>query len=176
MVNFGIISVIMCNTMWPSNLKSKDIDHIAMNIFWKDVFRARSEFTNYEIKTKNDILDQPLWLNSNVKNNNLVLYNHDATNAELCKIKDIISEQGGFYSYNVIRNKYGNILTLTEYYSLCNVIPIELKRILRVDVAPGSVRQDSLQNKLMTEKVSSVVHNALTLDSYVSEHKRKKWK
>ena len=75
--------------------------------------------------SKRDVLEQPIWLNSNIKKDDNVLIHNDAVHAGITHLKHIINENGEFYNYADLRQKAGNEIEFLEYYSICNCICIE---------------------------------------------------
>jgi hypothetical protein len=82
-----------------------------------------------------DILSQPLWLNSEIKiGGKPVLYQHWA-NADVFFINDLLKNEGGFLSLEQFPNKYGIISNFLEYLynGLLKAIPMKFKEVIAVN-------------------------------------------
>ena len=78
-------------------------------------------------------------------------------------------------SYAQIINEYGNVLTFTEYYGICNSVNPVWKRILREDGPLGTVGPNPLQTILQIDNVFRVVYDYLIDFRYATEDKKDKW-
>ena len=82
-----------------------------------------------------EILSQPLWLNSEIKiGGKPVLYQHWAK-ADVFFINDLLKNEGGFLSLEQFPNKYGIISNFLEYLynGLLKAIPMKFKEVIAVN-------------------------------------------
>ena len=82
-------------------------------------------------------LDQTILLNSNIKVNNQVIFIKELQNKNIMYIRNLINEQGAFYSYDDFQAKYITRLTFIHYYGIINAIPATLKNALSVNMNPS---------------------------------------
>ena len=90
------------NYIWTENLCKKDIALYFHKSFWKDVASCWFSFTFVKPTTRVSILEQKLWLNLCVKLDDMCLFNKQAIEHGLTLVKQIISEDGIFLSYEAI--------------------------------------------------------------------------
>ena len=102
---------------------------------------------------KAQVYNQPLWLNSLIRVNDIPITNG-------LKVKQIINEDGKFKNYADIRRDMCDTSKI-EYYTLCNSIPMPWRRILRMDYGEGQLRDNRLDNVLTCKNASQMVYSEL---------------
>ena len=103
---------------------------------------------------------QPLWLNTNIKANNDLLYNSNAIDIGFTLIAHTMDENGKFHSYAEIRQKSNNTVTYMQYYSTIDAIKIEWKRIMRHDTSMGEPRTNYVHEILSKRNINSLVYGS----------------
>ena len=81
--------------------------------------------------------DQTILLNSNIKVNNQVIFIKELQNKNILYIRNLVNEQGAFYSYEDFQAKYNTRLTFIHYYGMINAIPATFKNALSVNMTPS---------------------------------------
>ena len=101
------------------------------------------------------VLDQPIWFNSNSKINNQVCINNRAYAAGFVKLGHIIDENGVPVSFNTVTIESQGTVNFVEYYTIFEAIDISWKRMLRNDVQISIGYSNRLEDILSCEKVQS---------------------
>ena len=129
----SLISPFDLSIVFSSNFKIHDIPIIFPKLtsqFWFQVFEAWSECTYHNPKSKREILDESLWLNSHIRIDRVPVYWPNLISKNVLKIKDLLNDNLQFYSYNDFINKYDLRCNLVSYYGLVAAIPNSWKRLL----------------------------------------------
>ena len=101
-------------------------------------FLARCHFTlckycNNPSTAAEEILSQPLWLNSEIKiGGKPVLYLHWAK-TDVFFINDLLKNEGEFLSLEQFQNNYGIISNYLEYNGLLKAIPMKFNEVIAVN-------------------------------------------
>jgi len=74
--------------------------------FYKDIHSIYMKHFKKEPNNINEILNQSLWLNNNIKMNNTYIYHKHWGGKNINKIRDLIDEYGCFLNHNQIYDKY----------------------------------------------------------------------
>ena len=72
--------------VWSGNLNRKDVKLYVANCFWRDVLNTWSDYMFCKPVNKGTILNQPIWLNTNVRLDDKPLFNKRAMECGLVKI------------------------------------------------------------------------------------------
>jgi hypothetical protein len=93
------------------------------NPFWKDVLHAWNLYcTRTAIKTVEDIINEPLWFNSNFNNSDICIF-HWARHGIL-SIKDILDlNTGSFLDFQVVKERFEIAGTYLDYERVTRNIP-----------------------------------------------------
>ena len=134
--------------------------------FWYQVFESWSEYTYHNPKSKREILDECLWLNSHIRIDRLPVYWSNFIAKNVLKIKDLLNDNGQFYSHNDFVNKYDLRCNLVSYYGLIAAIPNLWKRLLYDNhdlVIPNDtvINQPSWHMINSTKKPSQIAYKIL---------------
>lgn len=106
---------------------------LVQNPFWKDVLLSWANFCKkLKIETINSILYSPLWFNTNFINGKN-LYINDWYNKGVRNINDILDENGNFYDFDILKERYGIRGTFLNYETLIHKIPNEWKTQIEVN-------------------------------------------
>ena len=155
-LNTGIRNSIF----WECNLAEEDVKFFkCRNKFWNDVLKAWARF-NYECPVKQeDIYDQILWYNSNIKINNRLVFYGKAFDKGLLYVRDLY-EKCSVMSYEQFCTKYGNVLNLMEYNSLLDALPTAWRK-LSSEEEDHEIKDSYFQELLESKKVVSVIYARL---------------
>ena len=88
------------------------------NPFWIDIITCWSDFCNkFIIETAQDILDSPVWHNQKLINGGN-LYISDWYKKGIRYVSDLIDENGNFYDFVTLKNRYELKGTFLDYQSV----------------------------------------------------------
>lgn len=97
------------------------------NPFWKDTLEAwRDYIKSFKVDALHEILQSPIWYNSNISNNRIVFFK-DWYNKGLRSIIDLLKDDGSFYQFDELKLKYNIRGTFLDLFALTNTIPNEWK-------------------------------------------------
>ena len=114
------------------NLCKKDMPNIGGSI-WVDVWRSWCQFRYQDcIKLKDvdidNLVNQPIWLNTNIRNAKGVLFNSTLYGKGLLYLKDLINvETSEWYSINQLVEKYDHVKFL-DFCDIMKAIPTSWKK------------------------------------------------
>ena len=112
------------------NLSRKDICYILPNldctIFWHDVVRTWVSMSHEKPNSKDEILKESLWWNSNIKIGNKPIFWQRCYDSDIRFIRDIWNEdKKEFYSLEEINQKYGPDINFIQYHGIKQAISKE---------------------------------------------------
>ena len=116
------------------NLNSKDAKKLTKYSFFQDIITSWTSINyNYPPLNANELEDQIIWYNSNVKTNNECMYNAKLKQAQIVSVKQFynsITKQ--WLSFTEFTTKYGNIrgYDFIQHYTIINAFPKEWLRIM----------------------------------------------
>lgn len=91
-----------------------------VNLFWCDVFNAYEAFGRKTIVTHlDDIVIEPLFCNANIQVGNKTIFYHKWIEKNVCKIGDLLTENGRFLSFVQFANKYDITTHFFAIFRLC---------------------------------------------------------
>ena len=127
-INSGIKNALF----WECNFNIADCKQFNIqNPFWKSVVDAWSEFNYRDPQTQNEIQNQVIWYNSNIKiGDKMVLY-QAWFNQGIYYIKDLMI-QNRMYTFKELREIFGSCIQEMQYNSLISAIPIKWKKEILV--------------------------------------------
>ena len=161
---------------WSANLNEKDITKLVKDCFWLDVAIGWSELTYHEPCNKKQILQQPIWLNSNIKDKcENVLYNAQAIELNVTLISHVVKEDGNMISYTQLWNLCDGAINIVDYFVVCESINMRWKRILRSDIDEGLPRSFWINEILGSEHISSKIYRHLIIKENITNNKKNKW-
>ena len=134
-------------------LKSEEIG----NPFLKDTLQSLKIFCKTVlIETVEDMLCSPNWFNSKF-NQGQNLFIKEWYDKRIRNIVDLLDNEGNFYQYNDLKNKYNINGTFLDYYSILRKMPIEWKTKI-------------LENSLLCQHLKNNVEQ----NCYVSNQRQKR--
>ena len=142
------------------NLNNKDIIGMVCNGFWLDVALAWCEYNYITPTSKEQVLNVPIWLNSQIKNNENILFNAKAIDNGVQYIRNIVNDSE-FMSFAQIQVNTGGAISITDYYAILQAIDVSYKRIIRNDIAVGQTYTNRLNELIHTQNVTSLVYDKL---------------
>ena len=87
------------------------------NIFWKNVLSSLADFMRIiPMDSKDDILNEPLWLNSKIKIGNESIFYKDWSLKGIHIVQDLFNDYGDPLNFECFRNKYGLNIPFTSYF------------------------------------------------------------
>ena len=154
------------NDFWSCTINLTDIELVVSDMppFWADVVRAWFYFTwqTCQIKMRNDVLQQIIWFNSNIKVNNKWLSKISAIESGLLRVRDIVDTNGNFIPYNQLTGDVKVQLTWLDYAQICSAIPQNWTKLMKdkVDVQEHVNIYEFMSNHI--NKKVTYVYNKLT--------------
>lgn len=136
------------------NISSKDLQKMLPPSFFRDVCSIWVE-ANYKkkITSLNEILQQIIWYNSNIKNNKKCIFNGKMYQAGVVKIVDLFNlDTGVFFTFEEFVALYGNVVDFVTYYQVVRAIPKDWKRILLQNEPSKEVEKTILSIKFFNPK------------------------
>lgn len=112
--NYGVL-------IWFANLNTNHIKQLFASSFWCDVLLAWSKYNFHQPNSHAQVLQQIIWLNSNICVHGRPVCFKEAYQAGIGHVVDIY-QNGAFLSYQAVRNKYGNCISWLKYYQLVSSI------------------------------------------------------
>ena len=157
------VSPINLEILLTSNIKCKDVQKLIqkpIHTFWMEVLETWSNCIYHEPLSKEQVLEEKLWLNSHITINKSILYWPTFIDSNILKVKDLLNPQGTWCSYNEFRLRYNDIrCTYVEYYGLISAIPVLWKRLL-TNGLPAMVKSP-VQVLLNSESISKSAYQLL---------------
>ena len=158
-----------------ANLEPKDITNMfgARYKILKDMVKCWSEQQFIDPKSREDVLFQPIWNNSNIKIAGKIC-RKPATASKLFYVKELIDQHDQSMKLNMLKMKDLELkLNYLELMSIQAALPTLRKRLLRIK----NPRQESLLNKIeKTPKLSKWLYrNLITNDKRHDDKFRLKW-
>lgn len=136
------------------------------NPFWKDLMQVWCDFCKaVPVENIKDILICPLWHNERIGNGQLFLRNWCDMGIRV--IKDLLNEEGIFYSFEQLKEKYNIRGTFLDYQHVLNSIPqiwkdqINMNRALIVEFRQNVVCNIYLQYLIKSRKGSRIFYDIL---------------
>ena len=108
--------------LWKCNLSKKDSERrFGKNEYWAQVLSAWCKINHKDPDSKNDILEELLWLNSHIVQGGNVLYWPRWISRQVLTVGDI-TQDGQLLQWDTFRERFPNLNWL-EYQILCKSIP-----------------------------------------------------
>ena len=128
--------------IWLCNIQSVDIVNVMQEkLLSTQIWPAWAKLNYMHPVSKNDILKQTLWYNSNIKRARKVWFVPDCYEQGIFQIRDIYSKGlKRFFNLAELQNKYDCPINFLGYQGLISAIPAVWKQIL----SHGNQNEDSL--------------------------------
>lgn len=152
------------------NMSQKDIHKNLPPSYFTDVLKCWSLFNYTQPTTNDDILQQILWFNSNIRSNKNWLVNKILHKNGINKIADLFDfDTGEFETYENFKRYNPEIsINFIEYYKIINSIPLSWKNTLKRNDPNNQHPQDhkSWHQKFFNSKIkkSQYVYKELMLN------------
>ena len=109
--------------IWQCSIKPKDAEQMFKTRgFWQDVLIAWSKFTHSELQTKEEPRNEVIWMNSNIKIENKLIYWKSWHQKGIVRLSDIV-EEGQIMSLDRLNEKYQASFMFTSYCGLIKALP-----------------------------------------------------
>ena len=118
----------MGTKLWYAIIREEDIPQTAefsvgQSHFWVDVWSAWARLTFDGPLSENQVLEQFLWLNSNILINKRPVKWNRWMNAGILFIKDLLGEDNSFLEHKALSIKFNLKIPFTQYWGLRKAIP-----------------------------------------------------
>ena len=165
---FYLDSPIKNEIIWKCNITSNDVKKLRTdnryNMFW-EILEAWARF-NFAIPTEvEDMLNQILWFNSNIKRAGKPMVDKKFIQSDIICVYQLFheTEQRMLLSQE-IKDRYGTWLTVLELNSLKSTIPVSWKQnILRAESQVEDMIDQSITNyeKVAGKKITTATYQGL---------------
>ena len=118
--------------LFECNLAMKDVQKIGIKDNWtiSSVVKAWANIHHDKPQTETEILNQNLWYNSWIRQLGKPYVNKTFRNRGILRLRDIVDVNNKFYTFEELRDLFGNLGFFTEYVALTKNIPINWKEVL----------------------------------------------
>ena len=118
--------------IWGVNLNVKDFGRkFKRENFWTGILKTWLKWTAVQPKTKEAILDQCLWYNSNIKINREVIFYRKWHKEGINFVKDLLDNGGQFIKLDKLCDKVKENVPFLVLEGIIKSIPFEWKKILK---------------------------------------------
>lgn len=163
--------------IFECNFKPQHVNNIypgAENDFWKQVLNAWAKYNFAMPENVDDVLEQIIWYNSLILVQGKLIFYHRAYQAGVLYIKDIVNDNGEFFTYAEFVSKYGGCIQWIEYWQILAGIHHEWKRILKEHHWGTNDVQRKYKVLMETNKWSRIVYDDL-IDRDCENLLERKW-
>ena len=130
--------------IFECNIAHKDLKYLVLDDNWiiTSVLKAWSKTCFSTPRSKEEILDQPLWLNSHIRKGNQLLNNEKMRKRGIFFVRDIFDEKNGVaLPFEDINRSYGNVGNFIEYLACTQQIPPNWKKRLKITTCSQGLPQ-----------------------------------
>ena len=120
---------------WECNISKKDCMLLKTNestVFWSEVLQTWCEANYHDPQNMENVLQQIIWYNTNIKVAGKWLFNQRAIDNKCLRIEDIVIGNR-LMNFNEYVNKFPNCMHWLEYTSLCAAIPGHWKFFIKTE-------------------------------------------
>lgn len=129
-----ILNTILNENIWKCNLQPRDLKYVTQGTgFWFDVLKAWSHFNFIDPLTRQQIKNQYLWFNSNLRISNKPFIIENMYHAGIETVSQLLNDDCTFLSIAQFKQKFPTISFL-EYLSVIKAFPSNWKKWLLNDV------------------------------------------
>jgi len=152
------------------NIKYADIPNKpCKNSIWSDILInwCCFNFVKYEnIQNKEDIMNQNLWWNSNIKINKKVVFLQRWADKNIRYISDLCDEEGKLLNHRDFTAKFDIVTPFTTFLGLLSAIPRSWRRLLYIaDVTVEEGTYEALIDQLdKSQRASNLIYNKSVKD------------
>ena len=130
------------------NLNKKDMENCmgnCINMFWYEMLLYWSELIYKDkISTFQDVVNQPIWLNSHVKYNKSVLHAPSLVQQGIMLIADILTTDHKLPTLTQLNAKFNLAWQEYTYDKLISAIPIEWRTLIQSNTSTTFIRYQPL--------------------------------
>ena len=161
--------------IWEATLDKADIKYFCTKEnFWTDVLEVWGELNCYMPKNAQQVKNQMIWMNSNIRINDKPVVYGKWINSGIIKIKDILTESNSFLSIKQLQDKFGKDLNYLDFLSIVHTIPNTWKRWLK-DKNEGNGKRNWYQVLDSNQKHTQCIYQELNKDHSLLNEKVILW-
>ena len=138
---------------------NKDVTKMYKPSLLTDIICSWAKFNFFSPTSKQQILDQVIWLNSHIKENNKVLEMKKWIQKGIIYMSDIVVNNECMTCEQMIQ-KYGSIVNIIDYMRIKKAIPKEWFRIIKLNIEIETEKSGS-QRVGNEKKCSKIVYESL---------------
>ena len=130
--------------IFECNIAHKDLKYLDLDDNWiiTSVLKAWSKTCFSTPRSKEEILDQPLWLNSHIRKGNQLLNNEKMRKRGIFFVRDIFDEKSGVaLPFEDVDRSYSNVGNFIEYLACTQQIPPNWKKRLKTTTCSQGLPQ-----------------------------------
>jgi hypothetical protein len=128
----------------------------------------------YTKKEKRDVLSYTLW-NKYLNNKNLLGRKRELIDKGIVYVRDIVSKEGRFMSYNEFCKTFNIEINILDYYSMIHSLPVQRRREVLSTGRNEKVENTWLEEMLRQEKVCKYVYQNVIKSRAAKNPKRDVW-
>ena len=145
--------------LWEYNINSKDIEEMSKilqlspNNMLVQIWKAWSKI-NYRVPVDSDeILDQNIWGNSNIRRANKPFMNKVFIESDFTKVRQLRHEnEQRLLNYEEFKAKFGSILSVLEFNSMVLAIPATWKSFIKYEFKEQQENSSTTQIENLNKK------------------------
>ena len=158
------------------NLKSKEVPTSESTDIWNQIFKTWCTFNYYVPTNKEEILNQIIWYNSHIQIDNTVLYNSALVRKGCIYVKDLLTENGIFMTFDQFKDKW-QCYDFLSYHAIKMAIPKEWLKIVKLDnlVTPQTLLGCKKIEKTKTQSVTKTIYCVLLSRTTILNKQKNQW-
>ena len=161
---------------WKCNLSKKDVKNIMRPSVFTDIYKAWAHLNFCQPTSKEQVLSQPLWFNSCIKDKSKVVYIKAWSDKGVNFVKQLVdANHCKFKTCEQLWQEFGKVINVIDLTRIINAIPKEWLAIIRHDIKVEIVKP-GIEVVKSNIKCSAVVYKEmLTRQKSSTEVIRSKW-
>ena len=164
---YSRLSPVLRDVIWQCNLNTFHVKLLfdVNNDFWAQVLQAWAEIHYQDPQTDSDVLNQIIWMNSNITMNNKPILWRRWFQTGILRIEDLWYPEGTrFLTREELSEKYGVYINWLDLESLKNAIPVLWRSFLNEGTVFHDL-SDNLYAIMRTEKnITKEIYDILISD------------
>ena len=157
--------------IWDCNILYDDLPMSQqLNPFLREILKTWCNMnSNSQVENIDEVAEQILWWNSNIKINKQVVFYKNYINEGVRKVKDVVNDDGTFLTYAEFKERHPGVVTnFLIYHGLISAIPRDWKSLLQRETIlmeaddENAVSHSLLLTQLMfTSTPNKLIYNKL---------------
>ena len=146
------------------------------NDFWKNVIYIWAELDSHSTTAPENILSQPLWLNSDIKINKKSIALFKWINHGIFFVNDLLNDSGNFMKFEEFRNTYNIDTHFLQFSGIISAIPKSWKNLVKDVTKQSRIINGNILTLQLAKKESKTFYpKFLSLFSETPAKAKLKW-